>query len=130
MRRSFTLEEAKEVQGILLDRGLRGDEQSDGSLSQVSAEDLVARLLEDPSDAVNAEALQRLKLTISDPLGKQGCPYCGEALDVEDIEVGLLTCPECAREGCSQCMPAGRGCICPECEKDEEDDEHEYDAEA
>ena len=26
-----------------------------------------------------------------------------------------LTCPDCAKEGCDACMPAGRGCPCPEC---------------
>lgn len=32
----------------------------------------------------------------------------------------VLTCPQCYRPGCEECMPAGRGCICPKCE-DEND---------
>jgi hypothetical protein len=30
---------------------------------------------------------------------------------------GPLVCPECGRQGCFECMPAGRSCICPECEE-------------
>jgi len=33
-----------------------------------------------------------------------------------------LTCPDCGREGCDECMPAGRGCPCPECEDSERDE--------
>ena len=39
------------------------------------------------------------------------CPYCGEAVNE------ILCCPECGRDGCWNCMPAGKGCICPECEE-------------
>jgi len=49
------------------------------------------------------------------------CPYCSEKLDSEDQKLfskyGPLECPECGREGCSQCMPMGRDCMCPECEQ-------------
>lgn len=48
------------------------------------------------------------------------CSHCGAALDDESVELrrrfGALSCPECSREGCHLCMPAGRDCICPECE--------------
>lgn len=44
------------------------------------------------------------------------CPYCGNEEEMERI----FTCPRCGREGCWKCMPAGRGCICPECEEQED----------
>ncbi len=48
------------------------------------------------------------------------CPYCGAEPSAEEEALigkhGWLTCPTCAREGCSECMPAGRGCTCPQCE--------------
>ena len=40
------------------------------------------------------------------------CDYCGYEVDTDYI----FTCPKCDREGCSECMPMGRGCVCPECE--------------
>jgi hypothetical protein len=40
------------------------------------------------------------------------CPNCGC-----DCTGDELVCPECGRDGCSECMPAGRGCVCPECEE-------------
>ena len=48
------------------------------------------------------------------------CPHCGTAFDDEDRELiarfGMVTCPECYREGCeNNCMPMGRGVACPEC---------------
>jgi hypothetical protein len=49
------------------------------------------------------------------------CPYCGHPLDAEEEKLvtkrGFVACPECHREGCSECMPAGRGVLCPECEE-------------
>lgn len=55
------------------------------------------------------------------------CDGCGEKQDsyAEARSDGLpddfggfrLECPECYRPGCEQCMPAGRGCICPDCEE-------------
>lgn len=55
------------------------------------------------------------------PVTEQDCPHCGAKLDGEDRELialhGMLTCPRCGREGCSECMPFGRGVICPECEE-------------
>ena len=51
------------------------------------------------------------------------CPYCGERLNEEDRKLfskyGSLECPKCEREGCSQCMPSGGDCMCPECEQAE-----------
>lgn len=44
----------------------------------------------------------------------ESCPHCGA--DLEEDDGKILQCPQCDREGCSECMPAGRGCICPECE--------------
>lgn len=34
-----------------------------------------------------------------------------------------LQCPSCDKEGCDGCMPAGRGCECPECEESDSGDE-------
>ncbi len=42
------------------------------------------------------------------------CDYCGKP--VEDRY--RFTCPECARPGCPECMLAGRGVRCPECEEE------------
>lgn len=49
--------------------------------------------------------------------GDDRCGYCDFA--GPDVESGLLmflVCPGCSREGCGECMPAGRGCRCPECD--------------
>ena len=55
------------------------------------------------------------------PVAEQACPHCGTRLDDEDRELirlhGPMTCPQCDREGCSECLPFGRGVICPECEE-------------
>ena len=57
----------------------------------------------------------------SPPAADQACPHCGTRLDDEDQELirlhGPMTCPRCGREGCSECLPFGRGVICPECEE-------------
>ncbi len=49
------------------------------------------------------------------------CEFCGATLDEEALglqaKFGRLHCPGCGREGCYECMPSGRGCICPECEE-------------
>jgi len=57
------------------------------------------------------------------------CPYCGaHMLGDPEAEPGdypddfgdyWYECPECYRDGCSKCMPMGRGCMCPECEMGE-----------
>jgi uncharacterized protein with PIN domain len=58
------------------------------------------------------------------------CPYCGRVLELdpkerevtdypEDFGDFYYECPECGREGCSECMPCGRGVVCPECEEAE-----------
>lgn len=46
------------------------------------------------------------------------CGYCEHdaSKDKEEPYLYYLTCPTCGREGCGECMPAGRGCECPECE--------------
>ena len=50
------------------------------------------------------------------------CPHCGEGYDEDEREHvrthGVMHCPTCGRDGCDKCMPAGRGCACPECEGD------------
>ena len=55
------------------------------------------------------------------PATGQACPHCGARLDDEDRELlakhGPVTCPQCGREGCNECMPFGRGVICPGCEE-------------
>jgi hypothetical protein len=43
------------------------------------------------------------------------CGYCGYE-DESGEGLYYLICPTCAREGCDECMPMGRGCSCPECE--------------
>ena len=48
------------------------------------------------------------------------CNYCGAKQEPEDGYVWFYECHECCREGCPECMPAGEGCICPECEENEE----------
>lgn len=45
------------------------------------------------------------------------CPSCGEKCSPSEIH----ECPGCDRPGCDYCMPAGKGCNCPECCEDEED---------
>ena len=45
------------------------------------------------------------------------CGYCGKFNDSEEDPHYILECPSCGRDGCGQCMPAGRGCDCPECEE-------------
>jgi hypothetical protein len=44
------------------------------------------------------------------------CAYCGHQ-DAVGQEFYVLHCPTCGRVGCPECMPAGRGCECPECEE-------------
>lgn len=49
------------------------------------------------------------------------CGHCG-FVDHEEPPY-KLSCPECYRDGCDDCMPCGRGCVCPDCEdaRDEEE---------
>jgi hypothetical protein len=57
----------------------------------------------------------------SPPVADRSCSHCGAKLDAEDLELiarhGPVTCPRCDRDGCNECMPFGRGVICPECEE-------------
>ena len=57
----------------------------------------------------------------SPPVADRSCSHCGAKLDAEDLELlarhGPVTCPRCSREGCNECMPFGRGVICPGCEE-------------
>jgi hypothetical protein len=59
-----------------------------------------------------------------DNVSVESCPYCNRIQDKEEVEIirkhGPLRCPVCDREGCFECMPAGRGCICTECEETRE----------
>ena len=48
----------------------------------------------------------------------ESCPYCGERVLTKEV----IDCPECGRWGCPECMPAGRGCICPDCEDKQEEE--------
>lgn len=34
-----------------------------------------------------------------------------------------LKCPACTKPGCEECMPAGRGCVCPDCEAKDGDED-------
>ena len=56
------------------------------------------------------------------------CPHCAAKQKGDPDDDGtmgypkdfggyFLECPECYRIGCDECMPCGRGCICPECEE-------------
>jgi hypothetical protein len=54
------------------------------------------------------------------------CEGCGavQIQTAEDRAAGFpagyrLECPVCYRPGCEECMPAGRGCPCPDCEAGE-----------
>jgi hypothetical protein len=39
------------------------------------------------------------------------CDFCGTS------RRPFLVCPSCNLEGCDECMPAGKGCKCLECEE-------------
>lgn len=55
----------------------------------------------------------------------EGCAYCGashaqaikDTVLMKDELLSHLECPECGRDGCEVCMPAGVGCVCPECDE-------------
>jgi len=63
------------------------------------------------------------------------CPHCDKKQNgdpdaspddyPEDFGGYALICPLCAREGCEECMPCGRGCMCPECEDAERENARE-----
>jgi len=49
---------------------------------------------------------------------KRYCPKCGQAYD--DKKDQLVSCPRCQFEGSTACCnPAGKNCICVECEESE-----------
>ncbi len=52
---------------------------------------------------------------------QESCFFCGAIPDEEELALqakrGRLVCPGCGRVGCYECMPSGRGCVCPECEE-------------
>lgn len=71
------------------------------------------------------ERFESLPLPVAvtlDPLGEfprwwQGsCQTCEHTPEDEGENPFILKCPGCSRLGCHNCMPMGRGCICPECE--------------
>lgn len=51
---------------------------------------------------------------------EERCGFCGKEAgklaDPDNLPYRLV-CPICLRDGCEECMPMGRGCECPECEK-------------
>lgn len=55
------------------------------------------------------------------PVWEDTCAHCGAENQDEDPHY-RLECPTCYREGCSYCMPLGRGCECPECEDSGDED--------
>lgn len=59
-------------------------------------------------------------------MNRRQCPHCNAVLSEDDVEYfaenGFYNCPECERQGCAECMPGGRGCICPECEDGDGED--------
>jgi hypothetical protein len=55
------------------------------------------------------------------PVWEDICSHCGAENQDEDPHY-RFECPECEREGCSYCMPMGRGCACPECEESDGSD--------
>jgi hypothetical protein len=46
------------------------------------------------------------------------CYNCSESIEPKY----RFHCPVCDRDGCPECIPAGRGCLCPECEEAEENE--------
>lgn len=60
------------------------------------------------------------------PIYNEGekCHHCGKVQHQNEADKKngdppgyLLTCPECYRPGCEECMPMGQGCKCPKCEE-------------
>ena len=78
----------------------------DGQIREFSSPEEIQKFL---IDRANEQAVK-----------PEPCPYCGTTPDDEELKLlaakGRLTCPQCDREGCYNCMPSGRGCCCPECE--------------
>lgn len=54
------------------------------------------------------------------PVHNGPCPWCGHESEEEGEDNYAMVCPTCTRDGCHECMPAGRGCECPECETGED----------
>ena len=48
------------------------------------------------------------------------CPRCGEPYDPKEDQI--VECPRCGREGSTACCNSGgKGCLCVECEENEDD---------
>ena len=56
---------------------------------------------------------------------EKGCGSCSAKESSEEPGEPLfaLTCPQCEAPGCDECFPMGRGCACPTCEEDGEDED-------
>lgn len=52
----------------------------------------------------------------SKPAEVATCDYCGAEVETDRDR---LECWSCLRPGCHRCMPAGRDCLCPQCEDGE-----------
>lgn len=43
------------------------------------------------------------------------CQGCGHS----EHNLPVYECPGCGYEGCPECIPAGDGCMCPDCDDQE-----------
>lgn len=74
-------------------------------------------MLGDNNDKLTNKGRLALGLKVDDVT----CPNC-EFKFVGDeatffVLKGFYLCPGCERFGCDNCLPGGRGCLCPECEE-------------
>jgi hypothetical protein len=63
-------------------------------------------------------------MTAQFPVWEETCDYCGAGPKPKGSPPNSTkelfyryACPMCMRPGCPECMPAGNGCICPECDE-------------
>jgi hypothetical protein len=54
---------------------------------------------------------------------EKGCAGCEKKEDEDGEQMMAFSCPECGDPGCDECMPSGRGCLCPSCEEAEYNDD-------